>query len=337
MVKTNVPSEFQFGNNTIATNALPDPFDALDLQYRPKLQMLPPVLDGRAGKVLDQKGQSCTGHAVAALIDTVNSLPLAKEPPERPAPTPDDQAQLARTCSTRLPASTTSSPATPTSGRRFAARSRAGTTTGSARRGPGATPPPPNPDLDDLGFIAECMKTPLGAYYRVNARRLDDMQSALTELNALAASAAIHEGWRKPVREMHERQADLGHPPPRGPRARAAGRPRVPARRLQRRRLPRPELVGHDVGPPRLRDAALCRLARQRVRRVGRPARRPAGRHRPAAAQGDPRRRRLRRWRRHGPGPAQVVRGQRDGGRPDGHEGQGDERPGPDRRRSPRR
>ena len=47
------------------------------------------------------------------------------------------------------------------------------------------------------------MKTPLGAYYRVNARRLDDMQSALTELNALAASTAIHEGWREPVREMH--------------------------------------------------------------------------------------------------------------------------------------
>ena len=87
MVKTNTfRRSSSSASNTIATNALPDPFDALDLQYRPKLQMLPPVLDGRAGKVLDQKGQSCTGHAVAALIDTVNSLPRANEPPERPAP-----------------------------------------------------------------------------------------------------------------------------------------------------------------------------------------------------------------------------------------------------------
>jgi hypothetical protein len=53
-------------------------------------------------------------------------------------------------------------------------------------------------DLDDEVFIAECRRTPLGAYYRVNARRVDDMQSAITELNAIAVSAAIHEGWLAP-------------------------------------------------------------------------------------------------------------------------------------------
>jgi hypothetical protein len=202
MVKTNVPSEFKFGNNTIATNALPDPFDALDLQYRPKLQMLPPVLDGRAGKVLDQKGQSCTGHAVAALIDTVNSLPLAKEPTSGP------------------PRRLTIKPSSPymlyALARKydeFPGNADVGSSLRGALKGwyhhgvctarTWGYTTSPEPDLDDLGFIAECMKTPLGAYYRVNARRLDDMQSALTELNALAASAAIHEGWRKPAREMH--------------------------------------------------------------------------------------------------------------------------------------
>ena len=202
MVKTNVPSEFQFGSNTIATNALPDPFDALDLQYRPKLQMLPPVLDGRAGKVLDQKGQSCTGHAVAALIDTVNSLPLAKEPPSGPPRRP-----------TIKPSSPYMLYALARKYDEFPGNADVGSSLRGALKGwyhhgvctarTWGYTTSPEPDLDDLGFIAECMKTPLGAYYRVNARRLDDMQSALTELNALAASAAIHEGWRKPAREMH--------------------------------------------------------------------------------------------------------------------------------------
>jgi hypothetical protein len=58
-----------------------------------------------------------------------------------------------------------------------------------------------NRDLDEPEFVAECRRTPLGAYYRVNARRVDDMQSAITELNAIAASAAVHDGWLKPQRE----------------------------------------------------------------------------------------------------------------------------------------
>src|SRR4029453_10477718 len=33
----------------------------------------------------------------------------------------------------------------------------------------------------------------------VNPFRLDDVQSAITELYAIAVSAAIHDGWRKPA------------------------------------------------------------------------------------------------------------------------------------------
>ena len=303
MVKTNVPSEFKFGNNTIATNALPDPFDALDLLYRPKLQLLPPVLDGRAGKVLDQKGKSCTGHAVAALIDTVNSLPLANEPHERPAPTSDDQAQLP------VHALRAGPPV-----RRVPRQRRRRVV--ASRRVQGLVPPRrlhgedlglhhlPGTRPRRPGFIAECMRTPLGAYYRVNVRRIDDMQSALTRAERDRGVGRDPRGLADARARCTTARRSGSSAAPRAASPSRSGGHAFLHRRLQRRRLPRPELVGHDVGPQRLRDAALRRLARQRLRRLGRPARRPAGRHRPPAAQGDPRRWRLRRRRRHGPRPA---------------------------------
>src|SRR4029077_19364587 len=53
----------------------------------------------------------------------------------------------------------------------------------------------PEPDLDDPAFQQKCRPRPLGAFYRVNPFRLDDMQSAISELHAIAVSAAIHDGW----------------------------------------------------------------------------------------------------------------------------------------------
>ena len=53
-------------------------------------------------------------------------------------------------------------------------------------------------DVDEPDFLASCRQRPLGAYYRVNAYRLDDMQSAISELHAIAVSAAVHDGWSKP-------------------------------------------------------------------------------------------------------------------------------------------
>ena len=55
------------------------------------------------------------------------------------------------------------------------------------------------PDIDhDTDLAERALDRPLGAFYRVNAFRLDDMQSAINELNGIAASAAIHSGWRTP-------------------------------------------------------------------------------------------------------------------------------------------
>ena len=49
------------------------------------------------------------------------------------------------------------------------------------------------------GARVAARQRPLGAFYRVNAARLDDLQSAVSELSAVAAAAAIHDGWTKPV------------------------------------------------------------------------------------------------------------------------------------------
>jgi hypothetical protein len=203
VVKTNRPSEVTVDGKTIKTNALPDPFDELDLQYRPRLKRLPDFMDQRAGQaVLDQVGESCTGHAVAALINTVLAEPPPEQLPEHGAP--------------RKPTTNVSPYMLYAMARKydeFPGQADVGSSLRGAFKGwyhHGVCSEERWPatakrrNLDDPAFIRECMKTPLGAYYRVSARRIDDMQSAITELGAIAASAAIHEGWRKPAaRQRH--------------------------------------------------------------------------------------------------------------------------------------
>ena len=70
-------------------NAVPDAFDERDLEYRPQLQPLPPTLDYRAPNlyVMTQEGSSCTGHAVAAMINNV----LAQQQTDAPGDPPRRQ------------------------------------------------------------------------------------------------------------------------------------------------------------------------------------------------------------------------------------------------------
>jgi len=201
LVKTNAPSEFQIAGLTIKTNALPDPFDEMDLVYRPKLQPLPHAMDKRAGvPVLDQTGESCTGHAVAGLIDTVLSEPLPDKP-KHGAP----RKAMTKVSPYMLYAMARRYDEFP--GEADVGSSLRGAFKGWYHHGVCSEKTWPagveDRDLSDPKFVTECLKTPLGAYYRVNARRIDDMQSAITELNAIAVSAAIHEGWRTPRQRPH--------------------------------------------------------------------------------------------------------------------------------------
>jgi len=195
MVKTNAPSEFSIGDRTVKTNALPDPFDALDLLYRPKLQPLPPTMDQRAGQpILDQLGNSCTGHAVAALVDTVLSIP---GPKTRKSGAPRDIVghRVSPYMLYSMARRYDEYPGTEDVGSSLRGAFKGWYHHGvcSDERWPTQEQPK---DLYDPDFVAECSRTPLGAYYRVNVSRIDDMQSAVTELNAIAVSAAVHDGWR---------------------------------------------------------------------------------------------------------------------------------------------
>jgi len=184
--------EIRSGEGFEAT-ATPDPFDARDLEYLPRLEPLPVSVNQRAARhvVLHQEGSSCTGHAVAGLMDTVLSRSLGADGiPPRVSP-----YMLYRL------------------GRRydeFPGEADAGSSLRGVFRGwfhHGAALAEawprlrmnPEPDLTDDVFARTCRERPLGAYYRVSAFRLDDMQSAINELYAVAASGAVHDGWRVPV------------------------------------------------------------------------------------------------------------------------------------------
>src|SRR4051794_19163671 len=67
------PGTVRLPHGTFVANAVPDVFDQRDLEYRPRLQPLPPETEFRPEDhyVMSQEGSSCTGHAVAALINAV--------------------------------------------------------------------------------------------------------------------------------------------------------------------------------------------------------------------------------------------------------------------------
>jgi hypothetical protein len=176
--------------DAFVANVVPDVFDERDLVYRPRLAPLPARVDVRPADryVLTQEGNSCTGHAVAAMVNAV----LATQPdPIRVSP-----YMLYRMA------------------RRYdewEGEEDAGSSLRGAFKGwfyHGLLPEQEWPALDEDGepdldlderLARLAMRHPLGAFYRVNAYRLDDLQSAVNELNGIAASAAIHSGWVKPT------------------------------------------------------------------------------------------------------------------------------------------
>jgi len=100
MAKTVALGEIEIPHiGTFVANALPDPFDERDLDYRPRLEPLPPTLDQRTGLsrrfVMEQVGSSCTGHALATppmrpgppglAYPRPPLRPDARAPPSRPA------------------------------------------------------------------------------------------------------------------------------------------------------------------------------------------------------------------------------------------------------------
>jgi hypothetical protein len=189
--KTVAPDSIDIpGVGTFLTNAVPDPFDERDLEYRPRLQPLPVDVDQRTGgrrHIRTQVGQSCTGHAVASAIDTVLRSPASKRV------SPYMLYRLARRYD-EFP------------GEADAGSSLRGAFKGWFNHGAALQSEWPDlemelePDLDDEENLRSWRDRPLGAFYRVNPFRLDDVQSAINELFAITVSSVIHDGWQTPVR-----------------------------------------------------------------------------------------------------------------------------------------
>ena len=196
MAKSVTPGSFDLNGRPIFANAVPDSFDARDLIYEPRLDMLPRNLDPRPRKrwyIYRQDGMSCTGHALAAVIN--HALDLYR-PRERVSPYM--LYRLARRYDD-LP------------GERDAGSSLRGAFKGWFNHGValeeewgtlGIRNPP---DVDAEDRLRAWRERPLGAFYRVNPFRLDDVQSAISELTAIAVSGTIHDGWLKPNRVARPR------------------------------------------------------------------------------------------------------------------------------------
>jgi hypothetical protein len=190
VAKSVVPGQVVLDHGTFEANAVPDVFDARDLDYRSRLTALPKVVDCRPDDryVLEQEGSSCTGHAVAAMVNAVLS---SQADPTHVSP------YMLYALARRYD--------------EFEGEADVGSSLRGALKGwyyHGVLPDTqwprltmtPEPDLDgDEATAKIALDRPLGAFYRVNATRLDDMQSAITELFALSVSAAIHDGWYKPT------------------------------------------------------------------------------------------------------------------------------------------
>ena len=200
MAKSLTPGSINHAGTAFTTNAVPDPFDERDFGYRPKLDPLPECIDPRQSltrPVLRQVGDSCTGFALATAINAVYEK-IAQQNNTKPEWVSPHMLYLFARRYDDYPGEVDR---------------------GSSLRGAlkgwfyhGVCPDhdwdvDEPPDVTSSQFLRKCRERPLGAYYRVNCFRLDDMQSAISELHAVVAAVRAHVGWESP-REFKPRPED---------------------------------------------------------------------------------------------------------------------------------
>lgn len=208
-----MPTKTLFGGKR-KLDARPDRIDFRDLDYRAPLVSLPdqypdpglislyfPQYSGH-GMVLDQgKEGSCTGFGLAAVVNylrwegtfasqiAARSKTLPK--PNRPSQvSPRMLYQNARLYDEWR-------------GEDYEGSSCRGAMKGFHKHGVCSEDRWPyregrKPGRAKDGWAVEAACCPLGAYYRIDARSLVDMQAAIREVHAIYVSADVHDGWDLP-------------------------------------------------------------------------------------------------------------------------------------------
>jgi len=204
----------------LVLDARPDRVDFRDRDYRPPLVSLPPIFPTpteiekflpqyhQTSKILDQGSEgACTGFGLAAVINYINwdrwvraEAPLADRPSHVSPWMLYDNARVYDEWE----------------GEDYSGSSCRGAMKGWHKHGVcredfwrRATRSSPRPDPaweEDAGL------RPLGAYYRVDARSIADMQAAIHEVRAIYASARVHEGWMMTGRQEKTEIAGLRLP-----------------------------------------------------------------------------------------------------------------------------
>ena len=192
MAKSLPPGSISHAGTAFTTNAVPDTFDERDFEYRPKLDPLPEHIHPPASSkrpVLTQTGLSCTGFALATAINAVYEKITQQNPAKKPEwVSPHMLYRFARRYDDH--------PGEADRGSSLRGALKGWFYHGVCRDVDWKVKAPP--DVTSSKFLRKCRERPLGAYYRVNCFRLDDMQSAISELHAVVAGARIHEGWERP-------------------------------------------------------------------------------------------------------------------------------------------
>lgn len=224
-------ADHKMGN--LVLDARPDRVDFRDRDYRPPLVSLPPISPDpaliaaflpeyhRTSKILDQGNEgACTGFGLAAVVNYIHwERWIAKQAPADDLP-PNvspwmlyDNARVYDEWE----------------GEDYSGSSCRGAMKGWHKHGVcredlwgRATRSSPRPDPS---WEQDAALRPLGAYYRVDARSIADMQAAIHEVRAIYCSARVHEGWMLngrqettdiaglalPVIKMHGKKMTGGH------------------------------------------------------------------------------------------------------------------------------
>lgn len=185
-------------------DARPDRADFRDRLYDPPLKSLPQIypdqkmiseyLPKYSKNILDQgKEGSCTGHGLAALINYTQWEAWIKEgSPKKTRPNRVSPFMLYHNA--RL--------YDEWEGDDYEGSSCRGAMKGWHKHGVcSETIWPATKNSPQEGWGEDAATRPLGAYYRVNAKSIQDMQAAICEVHAVYCSADVHAGWDRPAGE----------------------------------------------------------------------------------------------------------------------------------------